>query len=63
MLIDPLPSSDQRFRSFAERYLIERVRMFRPDKIDEDTWACILDAKRAYKQIKAVGRSITEEQI
>jgi hypothetical protein len=35
--------SDQRFRSFAERFMIERA------------------AKRAYKQIEAVGRSITEE--
>jgi hypothetical protein len=53
--------SDQRFRSFAERFMIERASTFRQDKIDEDTWKCILDAKRAYKQIEAVGRSITEE--
>jgi hypothetical protein len=55
------PLSDQRFRSFAERFMIERASTFRPDKIDVDTWRCIMDAKRAYKQIEAVGRTIEDD--
>ena len=55
------PLSDQRFRSFAERFMIERASTFRPDKIGEDTWTCILDAKRAYKQIEAVGRTVEND--
>jgi len=58
LVLPNLPYSDPRFRSFAERYLIERASTFRTDKIDEDTWKCILDAKRAYKQIEQVGRNI-----
>lgn len=53
---DPRPS-DQRFRSFAERYLIERAGTFRADNIAADTWQAILDAKRAYNMIKEVGRN------
>lgn len=47
--------SDQRFRSFAERFIVTRSHLFRPDAIAADTWACILDAQRAYKMIKLVG--------
>lgn len=53
--------SDMRFRSFAERYTIERASTFREAYLMEDTWRCIQDAKRAYKQIEAVGRTIAEE--
>jgi hypothetical protein len=55
------PKSDQRFRSFAERFMIERASTFRADHIDEDTWKCILDAKRAYKQIEAMGRTVSDD--
>jgi len=53
--------SDSRFRSFAERYLIERAAHFRQDHIDIDTWSCIMDAKRAYKQIEAVGCTVSDD--
>jgi hypothetical protein len=57
----PRRQSHQRFRSFAERYMIERASTFRADHIDEDTWRCVMDAKRAYKQIEAVGCTITDD--
>lgn len=55
--------SDQRFRSFAERYMVARCHLFRTDMSEhtEDQWACILDAKRAYQMIKEVGRNIEPE--
>lgn len=55
--------SDQRFRSFAERYMIARAHLFRvpQDELAEDTWQCILDAKRAYALIERAGRSIEPE--
>jgi hypothetical protein len=55
--------SDQRFRSFAERYMVARCHLFRTDMSEhtEDQWACILDAKRAYKMIEAVGMNIEPE--
>jgi hypothetical protein len=56
------PPSDTRFRSFAERWLIERAGTFRADRIDEDTWRSIQDAKRAYKQCQAVGRTISSDE-
>lgn len=56
-----LPPSNTRFRSFAERYLIERATHFRADHIDEDAWRCIQDARRAYKQIEAVGRTVRND--
>jgi len=52
----PMPS-DQRFRSFAERFLIERAGTFRADHIAEDTWLCVQDAKRAYNMIAQAGRN------
>ena len=55
--------SDQRFRSFAERYMIARAHLFRvPDtELAEDTWQCILDAKRAYAMIARTGQNIEPE--
>lgn len=52
--------SDQRFRSFCERYFVARATFFRQDPIGlaEDTWSCILDAKRAYAMIKYQGFQI-----
>jgi hypothetical protein len=49
-------TGDARFRSFAERYFVTRSQFFRQDPrgLAEDTWLCILDAKRAYKLIKGV---------
>ena len=55
--------SDQRFRSFAERYLVARAQYFRndPHGLAEDTWNCILDAKRAYQMIERTGRNIAPD--
>lgn len=55
--------SDQRFRSFAERYMIARAHLFRadPEGLAEDTWSCILDAKRAYAMIARTGFNIEPE--
>jgi hypothetical protein len=51
-------SSDgySRFRSFAERFLIERASTFRTDHMAEDTWQCVQDAKRAYGLIRSTGK-------
>jgi hypothetical protein len=56
----PPRQSNARFRSFAERYLIERAGQFRQEHLAEDTWACILDAKRAYNMIGQVGRTVED---
>lgn len=55
--------SDQRFRSFAERYMIARAHLFRVGLSDhtEDQWECIMDAKRAYAMINRVGQNIDPE--
>ena len=56
--------SDQRFRSFAERYIIARAHHFRVPMNEhaEDQWACIQDAKRCYAMIERVGRNIEPEE-
>jgi hypothetical protein len=56
-------NSDQRFRSFAERYLVARAQFFRQDPkgLAEDTWSCILDAERAYRMIERTGQHINPE--
>jgi hypothetical protein len=43
----------QRFRSFVERYLIERASTFQPGKEREDAWLCVQDAKTIYANIEA----------
>lgn len=55
--------SDQRFRSFAERYVIARAHYFRqePELLLEDSWSCILDAKRLYAMIARTGQNIEPE--
>jgi hypothetical protein len=55
--------SDQRFRSFAERYLVARANFFRqdPDGLAQDQWNCIMDAKRIYQMIERTGQSIAPE--
>ena len=57
--------SDQRFRSFAERYLIARASFFRqePTALAEDTWSCLLDAKRAYAMVRRLGESVDPEDM
>lgn len=55
--------SDTRFRSFAERWVVARAHLITPDphKVAEDTYCHILDAKRAYAMIRAVGENIEIE--
>jgi hypothetical protein len=55
--------SDQRFRSFAERYVIARAHYFRTPLSEhtEDQWSCVLDAKRVYAMIDRVGQNIEPE--
>ena len=51
----PYPESNARFRSFAERYLIERCRLWPEDEWKERAWATILQARTVYKMISNVG--------
>ena len=56
--------SDQRFRSFAERYFIERARLLVDDgEIDKQFWKVIQQAKTAYKMIRSVGINVHEEGV
>ncbi len=59
----PRKQSDQRFRSFAERYLVARAGYLRqdPQGLAEDQWSCILDAKRVYQMIERTGQNIQPE--
>lgn len=43
------PEEVKRFRSFAERYVIERAAQFRADHELEDAWECVSAAKTVYK--------------
>jgi len=53
--------SDQRFRSFAERYLLERCRHWPADCNAEDiAWKTIAQARTVYKMILEQGRTIKE---
>lgn len=53
--------SNQRFRSFAERYVVERCRDWKEGEISERAWAAILEAKTTYNQIKEVGRTLDHD--
>lgn len=55
----------QRFRSFAERYVVERTRISTPEKGKEleEAWLAILDAKRLYKQIQLTAEGLTTEDL
>jgi hypothetical protein len=50
--------SNQRFRSFAERYVIERCRDWPADKVGENAWEAILQARTIYNKVKEVGRTL-----
>lgn len=58
---DPMPPrpSNQRYRSFAERYILERVRNLPPaaDPIKQ-LHELTLEARTAYKMIKEVGTTL-----
>jgi hypothetical protein len=53
--------SNTRYRSFAERYVIERASTFRPGHEDEDAWMAAMRAKTAYNMIKEVGRTVKDD--
>lgn len=53
--------SNARFRSFAERWVVERARGFTEATITNDTWTAIQQAKTAYNMIKEVGRNLTDD--
>lgn len=53
--------SNQRFRSFAERYLVERCRDWPEDQIDARAWEAILQARSIYQKVREVGRTITND--
>ena len=52
-----MPDSD-RFRSFAERYVIERAASFRKGFEKEDGWETIQTARSLYKMIEGVGHNM-----
>lgn len=54
-------SEKERFRSFAERYVIERAGHWKPGEEDTSAWAAIKDAKRVYQQIAVAGEHVQEE--
>lgn len=50
----------ERFRSFAERYVIERAGHWKSGEEDTGAWAAIQDAKRVYHQIALAGDDVQE---
>jgi hypothetical protein len=51
----------QRFRSFCERYLIERAGSFLPGQERQDAWNAVLDANAIYKIIEQQGEVAAEK--
>lgn len=56
-------TSDQRFRSFCERYVVARAHLLTPDpeKLAEEQWLMVMDAKRFYAMIERAGQNIQPE--
>lgn len=55
------PPND-RFRSFAERYLIERAGQFTRGKELEEGWQVIQDAKKLYQMIATASRNAEDTE-
>lgn len=56
-----MPASDSRFRSFAERYVIERARNWPADgKERERAYDAMLDARGIYDQIALVDTTMAD---
>lgn len=53
-----MPPDNPRFRSFAERYIIERCREWKEGEINERAWAALLEAKSVYAKVKQVSRTL-----
>lgn len=54
------PPDNPRFRSFAERYIIERCREWKEGEIDERSWAAILEAKSIYSRVREFSRNVRD---
>jgi hypothetical protein len=52
--------ANSRFRSFAERYIIERCKDWKEGEIDERAWACILEAQSIYAKVKEFSRNVSD---
>lgn len=50
-------TEEERFRSFAERYIIERAQSFAIGEEREAAWKALLDAKSAYMQIRGMAEA------
>ena len=57
MGISMVDQDETRFRSFAERYVIERTSTFPIGEEDKHGWEAIQRAKTAYKQIAMVAQA------
>lgn len=51
----------ERFRSFAERYLVERASTFRVGSEDEDAWKCGLNARTAYDMVEQLAMKYADK--
>lgn len=51
----------ERFRSFAERYVVARAAHFTPGQEQEQAWAAILDAKAMYNGIALQSKTAESE--
>lgn len=47
-----------RFRSFVERFLVERASAFDKNNVDKDVWEALMQAKTAYSQIALISESM-----
>jgi len=53
---------ETRFRSFAERYVVERAAAWTtPAQFDTESNATLLEAKSVYKRIAAMARGVSAE--
>lgn len=53
--------SNARFRSFCERYIVERCRDWKENEVDARSWEAILQARSIYNKVKEVGRTLTND--
>ena len=53
-------TENERFRSFAERYVVERASTLEPGKEREQAFTVILDARCIYEQIALQGATVQE---
>lgn len=56
------PKSNARYRSFAERYVIERAKFFPVGKELEAAWQAGMEARSIYKMLQGLGRTIGDDE-